>query len=102
MHKATVSPTLGESLVEKNLLWPIGIPAKLAPFVINIQDHEPIKISAQCYSPTDPATIKTFVHENLKNSVMSGSESPWSFPIVITTKADGSPHIWALNDQTSG
>jgi len=88
----------------RNLLWPIGIPVKLTPFVINMQDHEPIKISAQCYSPTDLAIIKTFVDENLKNGVISESDSSWSFPIVIATKADGSPHICidyrALNEIT--
>jgi len=31
----------------RNLLRPIGIPAKLTPFVINTQDHEPIKIPAR-------------------------------------------------------
>jgi len=60
----------------RNLLRPIGIPAKLEPFVINTQDHKPIKIPARRYSPTDLATIKTFVDENLKNGVISESESP--------------------------
>ncbi|HUJ81448.1 MAG TPA: aspartyl protease family protein, partial [Candidatus Acidoferrales bacterium] len=87
-----------------NLLRPIGIPAKLAPFVINTQEHEPIKIPARRYSPTDLATIKTFVDENLKNGVISESDSPWSFPIVVATKADGSPRICidyrALNEIT--
>jgi len=57
-----------------NLLRPIGIPANITPFVINTQDHEPIKIPARRYSPTDLATIRTFVDENLKNGVISESE----------------------------
>ncbi|HTS08815.1 MAG TPA: reverse transcriptase domain-containing protein [Candidatus Eisenbacteria bacterium] len=88
----------------RNLLRPIGILAKLAPFVINTQDHEPIKIPARRYSPADLVTIKAFVDENLKNGVISESDSPWSFPIVIATKADGSPRICidyrALNEIT--
>ena len=60
----------------RNLLRSIGIPAKLTAFVINTQDHEPIKIPARRYSPTDLATIKTFVDKNLKNGVISESESP--------------------------
>ena len=66
----------------------IGISTKLTPFVINTQDHEPIKIPTQHYSPTDLAKIKTFVNENLKNSIISESKSPWSFSIVIATKVD--------------
>ena len=88
----------------RNPLRPIGIPAKLAPFVINTQDHELIKIPARRYSPIDLATIKTFVDENLKNGVISESESPWTFSIVVAAKADGSPRICidyrALNEIT--
>jgi len=68
-------------------------PGELAPFVINTQDHEPIKIPVWRYSLTDLATIKTFVDENLKNDVISESESPWSFSIIVATKSDGSPRI---------
>jgi len=44
------------------------------------------------------------VDENLKNGVISESDSPWSFPIVVATKLDGSPLICidyrALNEIT--
>jgi len=72
----------------RNLLRPIGIPAKLASFVINTQDHEPVEIPARRYSPMDLATIKAFVDKNLKNGIISESDSPWSFPIVVAIKAD--------------
>ena len=78
----------------ESLLQSIGISAKLAPFIINTQDYEPIKISARHYSPTDLATIKTFIDENLKNGVVSGLEIPWSFSIVVAAKADESPHSY--------
>jgi len=43
------------------------------------------------YSPADQEKIKEFIDEGLKSGVISESESPWSFPIVIAEKQDGFP-----------
>src|SRR5580704_10230030 len=53
----------------------------------------PIKISPRPYSPVDLAKIRSFIDENLKNKVISESDSPWSFPIVLAAKPDGDTRI---------
>jgi Reverse transcriptase (RNA-dependent DNA polymerase) len=78
---------------KKNLLRKIGRPAKLDPFVINTGDAEPIKISPRPYSPLDLEKIKEFVDEGIKNGIIQESESPWSAPIVLAMKADGTTRV---------
>ena len=75
------------------LLRNIGRPAKLEPFGIDTDQHPPIKINPRPYSPLDLVKIKEFVDENLKNGVISESESPWSFPIVLAAKPGGGTRI---------
>jgi len=72
-----------------DLLRPIGEPASLEEFDIDTADHEPIKIRGRPYSPRDLQIIKDFIDENIKNSVIEESHSPWSFPIVLALKPDG-------------
>src|ERR1700694_2633163 len=73
-----------------NLTGPIGRPAKLEPFTIDTSDENPIKIRPRPHSPLDLAKIKDFIDENLKSGVISETDSPWSAPLVLATKADGS------------
>ena len=73
----------------KDLLRPIGKPAKLEPFVIDTGDAEPIKISPRPYSPVDLDKIKEFIDNGVKNGIIRESESPWSAPIVLAAKPDG-------------
>jgi transposase InsO family protein/uncharacterized protein (UPF0335 family) len=75
------------------LLRKIGEPANLAPFTINTGDKEPINIRPRPYSPLDLAKIKDFLDENLKNGVIAESQSPWSAPIVLAKKPDGSTRV---------
>jgi len=75
------------------LLRKIGNPAKLAPFNIDTGDKDPINIRPRPYSPLDLAKIKDFLDENLANGVISESQSPWSAPIVLAKKPDGSTHV---------
>jgi hypothetical protein len=72
---------------------PVGIPAKLQPFIIDTGSQPPIKIPPRKYSPADQVKIKEFVDEALASGIITESESPWSSPIVIAEKADGSPRI---------
>jgi len=72
-----------------DLLRDMGQPADLEPFKIDTGDAEPIKISPRPSSPVDLAKIKEFIDENLKNGVISESESPWSFPLVLAAKPNG-------------
>ena len=78
---------------KKNLLRKIGEPAKLEPFVIDTGDAEPIKISPRPYSPLDLEKIKAFIDEGIKNGIIQESESPWSAPIVLAAKADGTTRV---------
>src|SRR5438552_3477298 len=71
----------------------MGRPAKLEPFNIDTGDHAPIKINPRPYSPVDLAKIKEFIDENIKNGVISESDSPWSFPIVLAAKPGGGTRV---------
>ena len=62
----------------KNLLCPVGTPAKLEHFVIDTGDTEPIKIGPRPYSPVNLQKIKQFIDENLQNGIIRESDSPWS------------------------
>jgi len=75
------------------LLREIGRPAKLEPFNVDTGDHAPIKINPRPYSPVDLAKIKEFIDENLKSGVISESDSPWSFPLVLAVKPDGGTRV---------
>ena len=76
-----------------NLLREIGRPAKLEPFHIDTSDHAPIRINPRAYSPVDLVKIKEFIDENLKSGVISESDSPWSFPLVLAVKPDGGTRV---------
>src|SRR5579859_7287815 len=78
---------------KNNLLQKIGKPAKLEPFVIDTGDAEPIKISPRPYSPFDLEKIKEFIDEGIKNGIIQESESPWSAPIVLAMKTDGTTRV---------
>ena len=77
----------------KDLTRPVGTPAKLLLFTIDTVNHALIKIPPRKYSPADLAKIKEFLDENTANGIIKSSESPWSSPIVVVTKQDGSPRI---------
>ena len=78
---------------KKNLLRKIGRPAKLEPFVIDTGDAQPIKISPRPYSPLDLEKIKEFIDDAIKKGIIQESESPWSAPIVLAMKADGTTRV---------
>lgn len=77
----------------KDLLRPIGTPANLEEFKIDTGDHEPIRISPRPYSPLDHVKIHQFIDENLANGVLSHSDSPWSAPLVLAAKPDGTTRV---------
>jgi hypothetical protein len=76
-----------------DLLREMGRPANLEPFDIDIGDHPPIKVNPRPHSPLDLQKIKEFIDENLKNGIISESDSPWSFPLVLAAKPDGGTRV---------
>src|SRR5579859_3201012 len=76
-----------------NLLRPVGTPANLEPFKIDTGDAEPIKVPGRPYSPLDLEKIKEFIDENIANGIIKESESPWSAPLVLAAKADGTTRV---------
>ena len=77
---------------------------RLQPFKIDIGDKEPINIRPRPHSPLDQEKIRAFINENLKNGVISPSQSPWSAPIVLAAKPNGETRVCvdyrALNKAT--
>ena len=110
VQPATEEPKLPRKLLRwmkrkcPELLREIGRPAKLEPFDIDTGDAKPINIRPRAHSPRDLEKIKEFIDENLKNGVISESESPWSFPLVLAQKPDGGTRVCvdyrALNQVT--
>src|SRR6202451_4640737 len=76
-----------------DLLREIGRPANLEPFDIDTGDAKPINIRPRAHSPVDLEKIKAFIDENLHNGVISESESPWSFPLVLAQKPNGGTRV---------
>ena len=77
----------------KRLLRKLGEPSNLESFAINTGDAESIQIRPRPYSPLDLEKIKAFIDENLANGVISESDSPWSFPIVLAAKPNGDTRV---------
>ena len=67
---------------------------KLEPFNIDTGDHSPIKVNPCPHSPVDLAKIKEFIDENLKSGVISESDSPWSFLLVLAVKPNGGTRVY--------
>jgi len=87
-----------------DLLREIGRPSNLDPFEIDTGDAHPINIRPRAHSPKDLEKIKEFIDENLKSGVISESDSPWSFPLVLAQKPNGTTRVCvdyrALNQVT--
>lgn len=56
---------------------------------INTGDHPPIKQRSYRQSPTEQEIIEKEVREMLANGVIRLSKSPWSSPVVLVKKKDG-------------
>ena len=86
------------------LLREIGRPANVEPFDIDTGDAKPINIHPHTHSLRDLEKIQEFIDENLKNGIISESESPWSFPLILAQKPAGSTRVCvdyrALNQVT--
>jgi len=76
-----------------NLLRPFGSPARVKPFDIHTGDHDPIRIRPRPHSPLELKGIQEFLAKYLEAGVIQPSQSPWSAPLVLTRKQNGSWRI---------
>ena len=76
-----------------NLLRPFGSPAKVKPFNIDTGEHDPIRIRPRPHSPLELKGIQEFLAKYLEAGVIQPSQSPWSAPLVLTRKQNGSWRI---------
>jgi hypothetical protein len=74
------------------------------PLEIKLLDETPVHLRRYRRSPAEYAIIKEYLELLLRNNIVEPSVSPWTAPIVIVKKADGSPRICInyqkLNAQT--
>ena len=64
--------------------------SKLPEIEIDTGDHAPVKSGYVRRSPADRAAIEELVDTMLKQGVIEPSDSPWSSPVVMVMKKDGS------------
>ena len=71
---------------------------------INTGDRPPIRCAPRCMSPQKMKKEEECVAEMLTGGQIEASDSPWSSPVVLVTKKDGSTRFWVdyrqLNDAT--
>ena len=60
---------------------------------INTQGHPPITKKPYCTPLTKHSTVDKAIDDILKAKVIKPSKSPWSFPIVIVDKKDGTQSL---------
>ena len=56
---------------------------------IDTGQHPPIRLRSYRTSPANREEIEKQVHEMLENDIISPSVSPWSSPVVLVKKSDG-------------
>jgi deoxyuridine 5'-triphosphate nucleotidohydrolase len=61
----------------------------LAEHAIELIDDTPIRLRPYRYAPKEQEFIREEVQRMLKQGVISPSQGPWAFPVVLITKKDG-------------
>jgi hypothetical protein len=69
----------------------VGLPKKKEfEHDIDTGTAAPVKVHGRPYSPPEHQLIDEFVKEGLKDGIIRPSKSPWSAPIILVKKPDGS------------
>lgn len=60
---------------------------------LNIEsgDNPPVKIRGHPHSPPEHEAIRAFIDEGLEDGIVEPSDSPWSAPLILVPKKDGTP-----------
>jgi hypothetical protein len=68
---------------------------------IDTSTHLPIRKCAYHHSPANRAAIFRQTKEMLRAGIIKGSDSPWSFPVLLVSEKHGSKRLcidlWSLN-----
>ncbi|KAA1131665.1 hypothetical protein PGTUg99_050095 [Puccinia graminis f. sp. tritici] len=74
----------------------VGLPKdKVFEHDIDTGDSAPAKVHGRPYSPPEHQLIEKFVEDGLKEGIIRPSKSPWSAPIILVKKPDGSSRFLA-------
>lgn len=73
-----------EDIVISNHPWKHGI---------DTGDARPLKTHGLPHSPVEHAVVRQFVEDGLKQGIIEPSSSPWSAPLIIIKKPDGSTRV---------
>ena len=60
---------------------------------IDVGDVKPLRRYGQPLTPPEHEAICSFIDDSLKDGVIEPSESPWSSPLLLVPKKDGTSHI---------
>lgn len=60
---------------------------------IDTGKHKPVKSRGRPHTPPEHLLIKQFVEDGLRDGVIEESSSPWSSPLLLVKKADGSNRV---------
>ncbi len=60
---------------------------------IKTADNPPVKIHGRPHSPPEHEAICKFIDEGLKDSIIEPSDSPWSAPLILIPKKDGTLRV---------
>jgi hypothetical protein len=72
----------------------VGLPKdKEFEHTINTGNSAPAKVHGRPYSPHEHQLIDTFIKEALKDGIIRPSKSPWSTPLILIKKPEGSTRV---------
>ncbi|KZT27254.1 hypothetical protein NEOLEDRAFT_1131307 [Neolentinus lepideus HHB14362 ss-1] len=57
---------------------------------IDTGNAKPIRAQGRPLSPPENEAVRKFIEEGLRDGVIEPSESPWSAPLILVKKKDGS------------